>query len=102
MTAAFTYKVPLSAVGGDYLLKAYNSYSVAPALRKIRIRDYPRSQLEVTVTLPLESYRPGDTVSGSVQVNTIDGSAFDNPPTFDLSVSFDSSALDGTSVSTLL
>jgi hypothetical protein len=41
-SATFTYKVPSKVVGGEYTITAYNSYQVAPAVRLIRIRDYPR------------------------------------------------------------
>ena len=47
MTATFTFKVPADVVAGEYTVKAQSSYVVSPAIRKIRIRDYPRNQLNI-------------------------------------------------------
>lgn len=88
-TATFTYKVPSEVTGGEYTVKT-NSYSnIAPAVKLIRIRDYPRDVLNVETDLPFESYRPGDTVSGTIKASTIDGSTFETAPTYSYSVSFD-------------
>jgi hypothetical protein len=51
--------------------------------------------INVKVDLPLESYRPGDTVSGKIKAELPDGSPFDNAPSFSLSVNFDSETPDG-------
>jgi uncharacterized protein YfaS (alpha-2-macroglobulin family) len=87
--ATFTFKVKPDVVGGEYTLKATSYNNVAPALKLIRIRDYPRDLITVETDLPYESYRPGDTVSGKIKASTIDGSAFESAPTFSYSVSFD-------------
>jgi hypothetical protein len=41
------------------------------------------------VDLPYESYRPGDTVTGSIKAELPDGSAFESAPTFQFSVNFE-------------
>jgi hypothetical protein len=52
--------------------------------------------LVVTTTLSQDSYRPGDIISGQIDVSTIDGSDFDSTLslTFDYSVDFQSSNSD--------
>lgn len=94
-TATFTYKVPADIVGGEYTLKT-NSYSnVAPAMRLIRIRDYPRDVIRIESNLPYESYRPGDTVSGNIKVSTVDGTPLDEHASFSLDVNFNTVNADG-------
>jgi uncharacterized protein YfaS (alpha-2-macroglobulin family) len=89
-TSTFTHKLPLDAVGGEYVVKVVTSNGqITPARKLIRIRDYPRDLINVKVTLPLESYRPGDTVTGNIKVELPDGSAFESEPTFSLSVDFE-------------
>lgn len=88
-TAVFTYKVPASASGGEYTIKVASTSQVTPATKLVRIRDYPRDAINVKVDLPLESYRPGDTVLGSIKVELPDGSAFETEPSFEMSANFD-------------
>lgn len=95
-TAAFTYKVPEDVVGGDYILSVGNSYQVAPSSKLVRIADYPRDQLQLIATLPQDSYNPGDTVTGQLVANTMDGSAFNSTPSYSLQVSFDTEEGDAT------
>jgi hypothetical protein len=89
-------------VGGEYTISSGNSYQIASACKLVRIRSYPRDQLQVKTVLPLESYRPGDTVSGTIKVDTNDGSPFEVNPTFDYSVSFDTVSEDGSTTDTVL
>lgn len=63
-TATFTYKVPKDVVGGEYKIRMSNYNYLAKVTKLIRIRDYPRDQLNIKVNIPFESYRPGDTVNG--------------------------------------
>ncbi len=98
-TATFTYKVPQDASGGEYTISASNYYSVTPAVKLIRIRDYPRDAINIQVDLPVESYRPGDTVSGKIKLELPDGSAFESVPTYSFTASFETStAINGSSV----
>jgi len=100
--ATFTYKVPQDASGGEYTISASNYYQVSPAVKLIRIRDYPRDAINVQVDLPVESYRPGDTVSGKIKVDLPDGSAFESAPTFSLSANFEtSSSIETQSIETI-
>lgn len=92
-TATFTYKVPSDAVGGEYLITVYNNY-IACTKKLIRIRDYPRDQLVVKALLSLESYRPGDTVSGQLSVSQPDGEAFTKAPTYSYSINFNASSVN--------
>jgi len=46
-TATFTYKVPQDAAGGEYTISVSNYYSITPAVKLIRIRDYPRDSLNI-------------------------------------------------------
>jgi uncharacterized protein YfaS (alpha-2-macroglobulin family) len=94
--ATFTYKVPQDASGGEYTVSAYTYYQVSPAVKLIRIRDYPRDAINVQVDLPVESYRPGDTVSGKIKVDLPDGSAFETAPTFSLTANFETSSSNET------
>jgi hypothetical protein len=55
----------------------------------IRIRNNPADLLQVQTYLPFESYRPGDTVQGTIKASTKDGSAFNSAPTFSYSVTLD-------------
>jgi len=57
-------------------------------VKLVRIRDYPRDQINIKVNLPLESYRPGDTVTGTIKAEMPDGSPFESTPTFDISSNF--------------
>ena len=41
--------------------------------------------------LPLETYRPGDTVSGKIKVDLPDGSAFESAPSYSLVANFETS-----------
>ena len=91
-TATFTYKIPQDASGGEYTISASNYYSVSPAVKLIRIRDYPRDAINIQVDLPLESYRPGDTVNGKIKVDLPDGSAFESAPSFSLTANFETSS----------
>lgn len=60
-----------------------------PQLTKlIRIRDYPRDDFIIQGILNLDSFRPGDRVSGKLAVSNPDGSAFVVPPTFSYSINF--------------
>lgn len=58
----------------------------------MRIREYPRSQLFVTLQLNLDSYRPGDTIFGKIDVKNSDGAPFqpDVPLTYSYNVDFQS------------
>ena len=76
-------------VGGEYTIKAYNSYQIVPVMKLIRIRDYPRDSLVVKVNLPFESYRPGDTVTGTIKAEIPDGTAFESVPSFQFSANFE-------------
>lgn len=67
-TATFTYKVSANVSGGEYTIRASNNYYMPDAVKFVRIRDYPRDQLLVKTDLPLETYRPGDTVTGQIKV----------------------------------
>lgn len=99
-TATFSHKLPLDVVGGEYTIKVATSYGqVTPATKLIRVRDYPRDLINVKVDLPLESYRPGDTVTGKVKAELPDGSPFEDTPLFDLSASFKTQLSDGSSTS---
>jgi len=78
-TSTFTHKLPLDVVGGEYIVKIVTSNGqITPARKLIRIRDYPRDLINIKVDLPLETYRPGDTVSGTIKAELPDGSAFDS------------------------
>ena len=63
----------------------------------IRVRDYPRDLINVKVDLPLESYRPGDAVSGKIKAELPDGSPFEVAPSFTLSATFENEVGDGVS-----
>ena len=78
-TATFTHKLPLEAEGGEYKIRvAASGGQVTPAVKLIRVRDYPRDMINVKVDLPLESYRPGDTVTGTIKAELPDGSPFES------------------------
>lgn len=95
-TATFSHKLPLDVVGGEYTIKVVTSNGqVTPATKLIRVRDYPRDLINVRVDLPLESYRPGDTVTGKVKAELPDGSPFEAAPIFDISASFETELSDG-------
>ena len=94
--ATFTYKVPEDAAGGEYTIAAYNYYQVSPAVKLIRIRDYPRDAINVQVDLPLESYRPGDTVNGKIKIDLPDGTAFESEAFFSLTANFETSSSNET------
>jgi uncharacterized protein YfaS (alpha-2-macroglobulin family) len=97
-TATFTYKIPIDAVGGEYTVKVVTSGGqVTPAIKLIRIRDYPRDLINVKVDLPLESYRPGDAVNGKIKAELPDGSPFEVAPIFSLSANFESETTEGAS-----
>lgn len=101
-TATFTHKLPIDVVGGEYTIKVVTSSGgqITPAYKLIRIRDYPRDLINIKVDLPLESYRPGDTVTGKIKAELPDGSPFDTEPSFVLSANFElPPAADGTSSS---
>lgn len=94
--------MPQDASGGEYTISASNYYSVTPAVKLIRIRDYPRDAINIQVDLPLESYRPGDTVSGKIKLDLPDGSPFESVPTYSFRASFETSASsDSSSVQTV-
>lgn len=102
-TATFSHKLPLDVVGGEYTIKVVTSNGqVTPATKLIRVRDYPRDLINVKVDLPLESYRPGDTVTGKVKAELPDGSPFEVTPTFDLSASFETELSDGSVTSDIV
>ena len=69
---------------------------MAPSFKLIRIRDYPRDQINIEVDLPLETYRPGDTVNGKIKVNLPDGSPFESAPIFSLNANFETTLRDST------
>jgi len=81
--------VPEDAAGGEYTLKVYSSSQISPGVKLIRIRDYPRDLINIKVDLPLESYRPGDKVTGKIKVELPDGSPFESAPSFQFSVNFE-------------
>jgi hypothetical protein len=98
-TSTFSHKLPIDVVGGEYVIKVVTSNGqITPASKLLRVRDYPRDLINVKVDLPLESYRPGDTVYGSIKVDLPDGSAFESEPTFRLNVDFESKAEDGSTI----
>ena len=102
-TATFSHKLPLDVVGGEYTIKVVTSNGqVTPATKVIRVRDYPRDLINVKVDLPLEAYRPGDTVTGKVKAELPDGSPFEVAPLFDISASFETELSDGSVVSDLV
>ena len=95
-TSTFTHKLPLEVVGGEYIIKIVTSNGqITPARKLIRIRDYPRDLINVKVDLPLETYRPGDTVSGTIKAELPDGSAFKSEPAFRFTIDFESEDEDG-------
>ncbi len=69
--------MPSDVVGGEYTIKA-NSYQIPETVKLIRIRDYPRDQLLVKTDLTFESYRPGDTVTGTIKVEQPNGEGFES------------------------
>mmetsp|Transcript_9414 Transcript_9414/g.8911 ORF Transcript_9414/g.8911 Transcript_9414/m.8911 type:complete len:177 (-) Transcript_9414:2874-3404(-) len=87
-SASFAFKVPEAASGGQYMLKV-GSYNMPTARKIIRVQDYPRPQLQVTVSLDYDSYFPGATVNGQISARTLDGSAFTENPVFSYSANFE-------------
>ena len=62
-TASFIYKLPSDPAGGEYLIRASN-YQIPYAFRLVRVRNYPRDKLVITIQLNADSYRPGDLITG--------------------------------------
>ena len=75
---------------------------MSPAFKLLRIRDYPRDQINIEVDLPLETYRPGDTVNGKIKVNLPDGSPFESAPRFSLTANFETTLPDSTKSSEMV
>ncbi len=75
---------------------------MTPSFKLIRIRDYPRDQINIEVDLPLETYRPGDTVNGKIKVNLPDGSPFESAPIFSLNAKFETTLRENTKSSELV
>ncbi len=96
-TAVFTFKIGEDVSGGEYTIKVSSTSQVTPATKLVRIRDYPRDSINVKVDLPLESYRPGDTVTGSIKAELPDGSLFESEPSFEMSANFDVKSENSTS-----
>ena len=84
-TVSFTYKIPESATGGQYLMKVSN-YQMATVYQVLRVRSYVRDQLIVNGTFEQNAYFPGDTVRGNLKVSNSDGSPLQESLTFSLSV----------------
>ncbi|CDW71945.1 large extracellular alpha-helical protein [Stylonychia lemnae] len=90
-TVAVNFKVPQKAVGGEYSISVY-SYSLARTTKIFRVRDYPRDELVITSLTSLDSYKPGQTIDGKINVQQANGEAFesDSLPTFEYSLDFSS------------
>jgi hypothetical protein len=84
--ATFSYKVPLEAKSGDYLIKVYNK-DIPTALKYISIRGRPDIKpVEITAILNKVSYSFGEQVTGKLIVSLTNGSAFNVTPTFSYNV----------------
>ena len=81
-TATFTYKIPSNITAGEYLIQVWNVNSLQTTSRLIRIRDYFRDLISIKTDLQFESYRPGDTVTGTIKAELMEGKLFEGKVLF--------------------
>ncbi|CDW84292.1 a-macroglobulin complement component [Stylonychia lemnae] len=90
-TVVVNFKIPATAVGGEYSIIA-QSISIPKITKMFRVRDYPRDQLVITSMTSLDSYQPGQTIDGKINVEQANGEGFQTSslPTYEYSLNFSS------------
>lgn len=92
-TVAFTYKVPVDAVSGEYMVRIFSA-ALPIMTRYIRVIDYSSTfMIKATTTSATNVFMVNDKVSGYIQLVNLDGSAFNEAASFDLVANFKSSSV---------
>ena len=69
----FSWHIPWSQAGGEYIVRISTPFGDTPAERKFDVRAYRAPRLKSQIVFARDGYGPGDTVSASLHVERAEG-----------------------------